>query len=75
MCVVDMHRWHRNKKCVRLDGAPRNGDNDSNYELLVRKFSDLLCAPLEKKRCAQQAKQQSVNAPVCNEIGPDLLLA
>jgi hypothetical protein len=72
-----MHCWHRNETSVgAVQECSNEGDNDPNYEMLVRKFSDLLCAPLERKRRMQQVMQAPVNGPAFqNEKGPDLLLA
>jgi hypothetical protein len=78
MCVVDMHRWHRNKRHVDLDGTPTNrGENDSDNDLQIRKFSDLLCGPLEKNARKQKAQRANPNplAARRKENESDMLLS
>jgi hypothetical protein len=48
MCVVDMHRWYRNRKCdEQLEDS--RAQNIGSELLAIRKFSDRLCVGLEKK--------------------------
>jgi hypothetical protein len=47
MCVVDMHRWYRNKKYDEQLEELREPNVGSEL-LAIRKFSDLLCVNLER---------------------------
>ena len=61
MSVVDMHRWYRNlisKSNVRLQ--PQSQDS-VNYEIMVRKFSDMICTSLQDGSRRQFAIRQAMN--------------
>jgi hypothetical protein len=49
MCVVDMHRWHRNRKYDDGEQQESRGQSVGNELLAGRKFSDRLCVGLERK--------------------------
>ena len=64
MCVVDMHRWYRNVKANRggLDFSTFHLDEfEGDYEIAVRKFSDMLCARLSDSNRKQYHKRQMRN--------------
>ena len=50
MSVVDMHRWYRNMKSNNSGNQVRQEIKpEPNSELMVRKFSDILCKNLEDR--------------------------
>ena len=59
MCVVDMHRWYRNKKYEEQLCQAR-GHSIGNKLLAIQKFSDQLCVNLERKRMIWKASARSV---------------
>ena len=64
MCVVDMNRWYRNVKAKRggLDYSTYYSDEfEGDYEIAVRKFSDMLCARLSDIKRRQYQKRQMKN--------------
>ena len=61
MSVVDMHRWYRNM----MNRTPSTNihkhidrDPEPNYELMVRKFSDMLCKDLEDRMRKQSGVRE-----------------
>ena len=48
MSIVDMHRWYRNLMSKRSVPSAKDKCEDTiNYEIMVRKFSDMICANLQ----------------------------
>ena len=48
MSVVDMHRWYRNLMSKRnIPCVQEQCQDEVNYEIMVRKFSDMICANLQ----------------------------
>jgi hypothetical protein len=70
MCVVDMHRWYRNRKCdEQLEDS--RAQNIGSELLAIRKFSDRLCVGLEKKARFGRAPARKVRhseAPDANTL-------
>jgi hypothetical protein len=61
MCVVDMHRWYRNKKYEEQLQEAR-GQSIGNELLAIQKLSDQLCVNLERKRMIRKASARSVRS-------------
>ena len=59
MCIVDMHRWYRNKKYDDAQQEECRGQSVSNELLAIRKFSDRLCVGLERKGMIDRSRGSS----------------
>jgi hypothetical protein len=61
MCVVDMHRWYRNK--IYFEQIPQEASGQSivgNEFLDIQKFSDQLYVNLERKQMIRRASAVSI---------------
>jgi hypothetical protein len=64
MSVVDMHRWHRHKTLALADAAIHASSlitniRQSDYDLCLRKFSDMICVKVDKRKWNNHAQRSS----------------
>ena len=66
MTVVDMYRWYRNLKSCTTIPLLQDECHEINYEIMVRKFSDMLCANLQDASSKQLAIRQGRDMSVAS---------
>jgi hypothetical protein len=76
MCVVDMHRWYRNRKYDAQRDDDHREQNLGSELLAIRKFSDRLCVGLTKKGTISGRSARQVQRTVVSRAGdkPDVPL-
>jgi hypothetical protein len=72
MSVVDMHQWHRHKTLALADAATRASScitniRQSDYDLRLREFSDMICIKLDKRKWNNHAQRSSRTSVVSAE--------
>ena len=79
MSVVDMHRWHQHKTCAITDAATRassliTSSRQPEYNLRLRKFSDVICVKLDKRKWNHHAQRSSRISRVGAEVDEEPLI-
>ena len=80
--IVNMHRWYRNikaRKLARSGPSYKRSRNclqdifavENEYELQIRKFSDMVCSVLENRVRKQKVARKTVTIAACPPVSTD----